>query len=522
MNGSATDEQNLFVSTPKGESALVRLADHFFREVQAFGVLTSGSTVTDEMCGAYISTRGGFIKSFLETLTMFCDLRFATHSRIPFCYNRAEWPGGAPIEGYTPSEPEVLPADVATSLILNVQQRATGSLFSRLLTCAVRRLAGTGDLRDTVTYLFDLHQAGFAGADEVTETTCLLLRAHSQAGSCEVLVERCMRHAATGEIDWTTDVPDFEWVDESPLGKEGKAVLTLLFQRASRRVEEVRGAQDLDQWVLGQIHIDGLLTAVIRLFHELVENIPLPYQARLAQWEEIVCDAHALLMTSRAGFDALSAKARISSAHLMGQAIRQRVGTTWQDRLYQERLLVPAQLRAHYFSEPGEQFPPQWEHLSWRVIHPWLTAVAPGTAPSAVVRTSKTGQPSGESPGRGGERDIAEDLLADFETIHRLHEEHRYAEVEQHARSTLRRHPYMENLYAELAIALDHQNKPEAAREELLTGIFLNPHNPLLWHSLSVVLHRTGSHEEAAFAMAFSRFIASEARSADSGQRHEG
>ncbi|MFD7835313.1 hypothetical protein [Streptomyces sp. NPDC059761] len=495
----------LFVSAPSGETILGRLADQFFRELQAFGVLTSSSVLTEETNRSYVTTRSGFILSFLETLSEVCDLRFAAHSNVPFCYNRAGWRSEAPVGGYTDAESEVLPHEVAMSLMLNCQQRADGAPARRLLTCALWRLADKG-LGDAVTYLFDLHQAGFAGSDDVGVVTFLLLRAHSHAGSCDALLERSIGRPATGGTDWLAVDPDFEWVGPAPLDGESKKVLTALFLRAGRKVEETRAADNFDDWILGQIHLAGLLTTVLSLVNDLVENVPLPWRVRLSQWEEIIADAKSLLLTSRAGFDMLSQKSRIGYVAVVGSEIRRNVGENWQQRLYEERLLVPTRMRGFFFPDDADaaaddtsssaaSFPPEWASLSWRVIHPWLITIN-GDVPTLVP-------PEGEDGADG------EALVAEVAAIHRLGEERRYAEAELRVRSLVARHPYMEFLYVERAIALDLQNQPAAALEDLLTAVFLDPRNPLTWESLSIVLARLGSHEEAVFARAFAEFMES-------------
>ena len=185
------NDDEIFTTAGGGYSYLGRIARHFFQELQTFGVLTSCNPANDEVCTSYLSERAGFIRSFLKILERACDLRFTTNSNVPFCYNLAEWSDAAPIAGYSGGLAEVRPSEVATTLILNGMQRVKNTIHLRLIRCALQRLRTT-DLQATLTYLFDLHQAGFAGADDLLEVSTLLLAGHAQAGSDEELIEQIL------------------------------------------------------------------------------------------------------------------------------------------------------------------------------------------------------------------------------------------------------------------------------------------------------------------------------------------
>ena len=80
----------LFVTADDGYPTLARLASHFFREIQAFGVITASANMTEELAESYISERAGFTRTFLQTLETHCGLSFSVNTNLPFCYNTAE------------------------------------------------------------------------------------------------------------------------------------------------------------------------------------------------------------------------------------------------------------------------------------------------------------------------------------------------------------------------------------------------------------------------------------------------
>ena len=90
------NDEALFVTAENQYPTMARLAGYFFRELQAFGALTSPSQPKEETVVKYISARSGFIHSFLQTLERTCRLRFAPDAKIPFCYNTGEWNKAGP------------------------------------------------------------------------------------------------------------------------------------------------------------------------------------------------------------------------------------------------------------------------------------------------------------------------------------------------------------------------------------------------------------------------------------------
>lgn len=541
-------DDTLFVTAHNKYPTLARLASYFFRELQDFGVLTSSGDMTDEIARSYISARSGFIHSFLQTLETECNLRFSPDAHIPFFYNTAEWNKAAPIAGFTGGESSVLPSEVAASLTLNGMLRAQGGLQQRLVKSALWYLDKTS-LKGALEYLFDLLHAGFTGYEELLEVAAALLSGSSQAGSDEELLNRTLGRPAAEVTDWLELEPQTDWIALGSLDADGKAILSSLFQRASQQIERVRDAEDLDEWIVGQSYIGGLLRAVRNLVTQFIDKPPLPWRAQLSQWEEMEADALGLMLAARAGYNMLQPEIRIGNAFIVGQMFRSKVGDGWQDRLYRERLLVPTRLRQQLIFDKNLPMPAEWEHLSWQVINPWTIGIEKRELPAlrakrpsadelmelAAVReallTAGISEPMQQHQALtqylSGEDDELvtalrevlppdEDelyrklLLSEFDVIYRLSNDGRYAEASQRARLTVARHPYFASAYLELAIALDRQDLPELAVEQLLAAIMLAPRDPFPWQSLSVVLNRLERGSEATFAMAFHAFLESE------------
>lgn len=539
----------LFVTADGEYPTLARLASYFFRELQAFGVVTSSGDMTDELAETYISARSGFTRSFLQTLETACTLRFAANANIPFCYNTGEWNKEGPVAGYTGPGLAVLPSEVAVSLTLNGTLRAKNALQDRLIKSALWYLNKTS-LKDAIGYLFDLHQAGFTGDNELFDAAAVLLSGRSRAGSDEELLTRTLGRPAAEVTDWFGLVPQLDWLGSPSLDADGKAVLSSLFQRASQQIGRVRDAEDLDEWVLGQAALGGLLEAVRRLTGLFIDKPPLPWRAQLSQWEEIEADIGGMLRASRAGFNMLSAQTRTGTARLIGLMFRNQVGDGWQERFYQERLLVPAQLRQQFLFGEDLPMPTEWERLSWRVIYPWTIGIQkrelPGgtraeppsadefmdlTAVHEVMEAAGISEPAEQRQALvrylsgnddelitalrealpSDENELHRELLrAEFGVLIQLSDAGRYAEAAERARLAVARYPYFAPAYLELAIALDGRGSPELAVEPLMAAIMLASRDPGPWQSLGVVLNRLGNRREANFASALREVLESE------------
>jgi tetratricopeptide (TPR) repeat protein len=546
------NDEALFVTAENQYPTMARLAGYFFRELQAFGALTSPGHPKEETVAKYISARSGFIHSFLQTLEMTCHLRFAPDAKIPFCYNTGEWNKAGPIAGYSSDAPSVLPSEVAASLTLNAMVRANGSLRHRLLKCGLWYLA-ENDLGKAIKYLFDLYMAGFTGYDDLFDVTAMILSGRSQAGSDQAFLLRVIGRLPEEVTDWIGLDLQPDLTGDNPPDADVKRVLSDLFEEASGDLERVRNAADLDQWIVGQALLGGLLHVVRRLINELIGKPPLPWRARLSQWEEIAADALGMMRVARAGIDALSPRIRMANARNVGEIIRAQVGDGWRERFHQERLLVPAQLREQFDAGTDFLMPPEWDHLSWRVIFPWTIGVEDRELPPAarvtplsadelmdhaaarqVMATAGVSAPAQQrvvlsrylNDGGSDRLMLAlrqalpsdegtlyrELLLADFDALSRLSDEGRYADAADRAARTIARYPWLGPAYQELAIALDRQGDPEHAVDPLLASIVLAPRSPFPWRSLAVVLNRMGGAGEARFADAFNQFLESEGR----------
>ena len=541
------NDDEIFNTAGNTYAHLGRIARHFFQELQIFGVLTSCDPLNDEVHASYVSERAGFIRSFLKILEKACDLKFTANSNVPFCYNMVEWSDAAPIAGYSGGLVEVRPSEVATTLILNGTQRVKDTIHLRLITCALQRLRST-DLQATLTYLFDLHQAGFAGADDLLKVSVLLLAGRAQAGSDEELLEQILGHRLTSGTDLRHIELTLDWIRVGPLHADGKAILSGLFQRALQEIGKVRDADDLDTWIIGQAYILGLLETVRKLIKEFVPEVPLPWRAQLSQWEEIVADAGSIFLMAERGFDPLTSQYRSEITKLIGRVFSHKVGIGWEERFYRERLLVPTALRGQLLFADDLPMPREWEYLSWRTIYPWTIGIKRGKSPHGirveppsvselieldvvrqVLLTHGISEPAQQrrlltqylSGSREemmaalrevvSQRDTQAELLESiFETIYWLETEHRYADAVNHARQAAEWYPYLPQAYLELAISLDLQGSPELAIEQLIPAILLAPTEPLNWQSLSVVLGRLGKSDEAHFASAFKELLESQ------------
>jgi hypothetical protein len=61
-------------------------------------------------------------------------------------------------------------------------------------------------------------------------------------------------------------------------------------------IENVRNAENWDEWLLGQSLLSGRLRTVISVIEEIYEEVPVGVKALLSQLEEILADAGGLFL----------------------------------------------------------------------------------------------------------------------------------------------------------------------------------------------------------------------------------
>jgi hypothetical protein len=544
----------MFDSEPNASRILAGLAEILFEELQSFGRLSGALDLNEENLRFYMQERSSFIVDFLSTLETHCGLRFSPRAHVPFCYNSRTWPELAPVAGYAGVDQSIAPSQVATSLILCWNLRLKGMLGRRVLVSALWIVAEAG-LDSGIDFVFDLHNAGYADRNVVREVISLLLLARASCSSDEEMIMKFLGTTPGQPQEWVTSDISTEWVTQNKIDQSGWGSLGRLLQMGSKQAALTRDASSLDEWVLGNALLAGLLPAIMGIVNDLSDNLPLAWRAKFSQWEEIAADAGAIFGVARAGFNLISPYVRAGHVRVVAEMFRRQVGDGWQERLARERLLVPSQLQVDYDSGEYLDMPAEWRALSWRLIHPWVALLHPGENPE-VLRVK--GYPAEEflqldyvrqilaQNGILGEEAQKEKLVrylssagtdsADEErlmrllddalyprygvlrsvrlhdellTIISLQENSKYSDAMVRSRSLLSCYPYLGRIFLELAIAYDMSGTPEVALEYLIAGITLQPENPIIWHSISVVLNKLGNEGESIIAEAFHELLSS-------------
>lgn len=544
---------------PSDVRALGELASRFLRDLQTFGRLTVSVNLTEDLLSAYIADRAGFVLSYLRELETRCGLRFARSSGLAFCYNTASWPDAAPPSGYTGTEGAVLPSHFARSMVLAWSLRTKHSFGRRLLLGATWQISSRG-FQAGIDWLFDLYDEGFIGTDDLHSLSLILFVARANVEADHEMVARF--HPTLTRSDdrsgWTHMEPETAWVQSRELNREGRTAMSRLFRRTVARVERVRSASNLDEWVVGSIHVAGLLTVASRLITGLLEEVPLTWRARLSQWEEIVADAGGIIRLERAGFDAHSFVERAGYIRVVGEMIRSKVGEEWRRRLYEDRLLVPRQLQQELLFRPPDQpieVPERWASLSWKVIYPWTKVVHPERDPNTIraygftaedllgtseltaaltaANSALTAEARRELVGRYLQNRLEQvpdpdrlkvlldetvpraraalaraELIDELNVVRRLLDEGVDTKTAATlASSVLHRYPYFAAAWLELAIAHDMSEEREQALECLIKAVMLRPQLSSSWHSLYVVLSRLGNRDESILAGAYATVL---------------
>jgi hypothetical protein len=370
----------MFSSRIGATRALVPIAEHLFREMQAFGVVSQAFSIFGaggeaasarqrEKLEQYVGGRLAFTKTYMELLETVCDLRFA-QTDFPYCYHGQLWPDATPIAGYTGAASDPRPSTVIVSTVaLWHLGLVSGSSLSRLLRAALW-LAATRDLGRAVDYLIDLHQAGAAGASlSVAQCIQELLAARAQTATDAEM--------AAGFFGGKLPMTPQEWLQaelapfrqDSPApSSEGRTIHAALIQHGLREIEAVRNAPSFDDWLLGQARLMGLLAIISRVLTAGGRELSLGLKAVLAQWEEIMADAFSL--TGQVMIYTVPSIDRLTSYILMVQhQYVTQFGESGRERFFRERLLVPALLRSQLLGEDAEAGAADWKPLSWRLVN---------------------------------------------------------------------------------------------------------------------------------------------------------
>lgn len=544
----------MFQTAPKAESALLHIGEGLFRELQAFGRMSGTLEQPPGDPKGYLRDRALPTWKVLSALEALADLRFDIP--IPHSYAFGRWPASAPVGGYTGSSAEPRPSEVVRAMVDHWDALASGLTTDLRLLRSALYVAHRTDLPHAVEFLLALHGAGAAPQEaSLLRVLKTLLVARAAVASDEDLVPFLLQGPAPEEPggwqDALSSLPEQSVPYETaPLPKACSSMLEAALSHAVREVVQVRESCDFDTWYEQRLNLRGLLFVVRRLVSDAHGAPPISIQAIVSQLEEIEMDGEALRLTSLmkpfAVNDPPSYRRDLSYAREeVGRGYREAFGQEWAERLFHERLLVPAALGPAVLNADAPELPTEWGGLSRRLAHPFIALFRPGLSPHLYRATRfETTQLAGLDEvqrffKRAGLAAEAAQVLIDREyrgarsnqslpdidrenlrrvlqgahtllcgvEMHAILSDVANRSAQGDARGALDRieyglalYPWNSELYFAQALAHSELRDWAAAREDLVEALVLSPTLALGWQHLRIVLAALGREDESELA----------------------
>ncbi len=404
----------LLISEEDLAAGIVEVAEGLFREMTSFGVLASGQSIILEQLEQF-GPRVAMLATILE-LGETAGLHFGDEP-FPYWYNRVRWDPSLPVAGFTNKPGGPKPSQVLWSMVgawNMVVSDPSQSSRDRLLRATLWQTSQE-DLWSGLQLAIALSDAGFLlNSADLAVVVRLLLSGRDLVASDREMVSRFFGDAIPAspslflDADFSTD-----WVAERPLKSPAA---TDLVQRIVgslfKRLEGARHSQSMDEWMLNQQRLHNCLAPLLAAIRSLVPQMPLALQTMMTQLGEVNADAGSAAMNAKTKLagDPSYASLLFAAMPVMSQ-FRARLGDEWEDRLYNERVLIPEELRSLMFDIEGTwsanvssmskfigaqvarqraRCPSQWQGLSWALAYPFVCVLRPELRDPALM--------SGDSP----------------------------------------------------------------------------------------------------------------------------
>jgi len=538
-------------------------------QTTAFGLFTPPHEAAKVM-DAFVLPRLGFLATFAEALRDTPFMRRAI-AGLPFIYNTAQWPEGAPVAGFMEPDSVIPPADFLASLsaIWHLQcmdEDSAGGAEWKLVRAAAWILEREGFL-PALSYVLELQRSGCVLRDETTAgALCILLDARRGVASDEEIAGLLFETPHCSAKEWPRRVFRELQVDATRfLRPDLSDDFDRLIDEAEARVERMLETTNFDDWMLGQACVWKELTTLRRVFEHHEQWEALAYVGRTTRLEEIRADAgaHFRVARSRLGSRVYTWDNTMLSA--MTMMVR---GSTedWLERFLEDRALLPRELEplalvgGDLVTLEPSALPARWQAFSATLAPAWAACVLDDAMMAFRRRrpfrleddhADSLAEPFLESKDIGAAR-VREALLAlvcdrpgvdeaplrelaqaaigaqqdldDF--VAELHREMVIEEIRSLMRGAMQKgdpsaaeatrarwcelYPYFAGAALERAIGWDEAGRHEESLAEIERSIVLSPRDAPPWHSLGVILLNLGRRQEAAFAQAISASLGSD------------
>jgi hypothetical protein len=345
-------------------SHVVEAASGMLRQLVAFGRLGANAAVPQDRTMAFVRRRVAPAIRVFEALEREVGLRFDDAADFPFAANRIRWGDDAPPAGHTRPGRHIRPADVAISL--GDAWCLQSDLGKNGLSPVIRRCAlwhcATADLKATLDWTLDLLDYGYVLAPHgLAELPYRLLTGRTLVDSDRELALRANegRLPSTWWELWSSP-GTLTWTNDANPERVDARLIEHLLGRCLERIERVRGAVTMDDWVTGQCTVYGVVW-VTQVVLKLGRPKSLALRAIESQIEEIRADAGAM-------YGMWTREPSLEENVPYAEQIIGSYTAPDADRFYRERLLLPTAARE---LDASARCRPPWNALSWELADPW-------------------------------------------------------------------------------------------------------------------------------------------------------
>jgi len=408
---------------------------------------------------------------------------------LPYLFCSSQTEPDAPPAGYCDEETTIGLRTLLSTRYRFWQMQQLPGASPTIRSCLVRAalyILHTRNFNASVRYLLDLHKHGYLLSSESLQySLAFLFVVRQRVARDEDMVPLCIGQR-DGPAGWRGAELLPVDLQTLPMLREAEEGMAYLLQTADNDIDEVRAARSYDEWVLGQHYLADLtMTAHFLLGYLNMQN-ERAFIAFNVRYEEITADGFAYYHTLRGEPERYPFEMNLTYSYAIFQAA-QMGGGDWQDRLCDERVLVPDQLADLLLPNDGtinlqptpDNIPVAWRMLSAAVAPIYAQLVVRDPGYRALARTD-------DQIGSGH---------TDLPSLIRAIRQN--PENQQLRAQLLDRYPYCDQCLFMEALYLDRCGEQKRAMALLQQAILIDPSDHHRWHSAGVLLHKLG-HVEAA------------------------
>lgn len=408
-------------------------------------------------------------------------------------------PPGGYFEDQTNIDPGTLLSSRYTFWTMQHLEGSANSIYYCLVRAALYVLH-TRDFNASVRYLLDLQKHGYLlNSHSLQHCLTFLLMIRQRVNTDDDIVPLCIAGQPQENADWHNAKLLPLDIAVLPVVRPAQEGLAYILLTAENDIEEVRAAKSYDEWVLGQHYLGNLMLTVLFILRYLNMEQELAFRSFDVRYEEICADCFAFYHMIRGEPERYPFEVSFTFSYAPLRA-SQMVGGDWQDRLCDERVLIPDQLAALLLPSDGTinshlplaSVPPAWRLLSPAVAPVYANVVVRNPEYRSLARRTKSDSNTSAAP---------PDIPSLARSIRQEPENELVRE------QLLDLYPYCDICLFMEALYRDSCSDLTTAMTRLQQAILIDPIDHQRWHSVSVILRKLENQDMANQVAAFARTL---------------